>query len=110
MNGLSAARLGVELEAAAHKRDTLRHRRGPSLPTRRPDRVLGSTSAFVPQALDRTFEFTPTGGTTQSEPNTASKGNVHGDLVTCTFDATFPVPGGTAHIFGSVVGFFTPAS
>jgi hypothetical protein len=39
-----------------------------------------------------------------------SKGNVHGELVTCTFDVTQSVPDGTFHFFGTATGFLTPAS
>jgi protein-tyrosine-phosphatase len=42
---------------------------------------------------------------------TSPKPNVHGDLVTCSFDVTQEFPGeGTFHLFGSATGFFTPAS
>jgi hypothetical protein len=75
-----------------------------------PAHVLGSTAVFVPQAFDITFEFTPTGGTTATETNTSSKRNVHGDLVTCSFDVTQSSPEGTSHFFGTATGFFTPAS
>jgi hypothetical protein len=72
--------------------------------------VVGSTAAFVPQVFDVTFEFTPTGGTTETEIETSSKPNVHGDLVTCSFDVTQSFPFGTFHFFGTATGFFTPAS
>jgi hypothetical protein len=75
-----------------------------------PAHIVGSTAVFVPQALDTTFEFTPTGGTTQTETDTASKPNIHGDLVTCSFDVTQSFPFGTVHLFGTATGFFTPAS
>jgi hypothetical protein len=75
-----------------------------------PAHVLGSTAVFVPQAFDTTFEFTPTGGTTQTETDTSAKPNVHGDLVTCSFDVTQTFPEGTFHLFGTATGFFTPAS
>ena len=75
-----------------------------------PAHVLGSTAVFIPQAFDLTFEFTPTGGTTETETDTASKPNVHGDLVTCSFDVTQSFPFGTLHLFGTATGFFTPAS
>jgi hypothetical protein len=75
-----------------------------------PAHVLGSTAVFVPQALDTTFEFTPTGGTTQTETDTSSKPNVHGDLVTCSFDVTQTFPEGSFRLFGTATGFFTPAS
>jgi hypothetical protein len=75
-----------------------------------PAHVVGSTAVFIPQAFDVTFEFTPPGGPTQSETDTSSKHNVHGDLVTCSFDVTQTFPEGTFHLFGSATGFFTPAS
>ena len=76
-----------------------------------PAHVVGSTAVFIPQAFDVTFEFTPPGGPTQSETDTSSKHNVHGDLVTCSFDVTQTFPeGGTIHLFGSATGFFAPAS
>ena len=75
-----------------------------------PAHVVGSTATFVPQAFDITFEFTPTGGTTETVRNTNSKRNVHGDLVTCSFDVTQSFPFGTLHLFGTATGFFTPAS
>jgi ABC-type glycerol-3-phosphate transport system substrate-binding protein len=72
--------------------------------------VVGSTTVFIPQALNVTFEFTPPGGPTDSMTDTASKSNVHGDLVTCSVDVTLTFPEGTVHAFGTVTGFFTPAS
>jgi hypothetical protein len=76
-----------------------------------PGHVVGSTSVFVVQSFNVTFEFTPTGGETMSETAARSKGNVHGDLVTCTFNVTEDVPGeGTFHFVGTATGFFTPAS
>jgi hypothetical protein len=75
-----------------------------------PAHVVGSTAVFIPQAFDVTFQFTPPGGPTQSETDTSSKPNVHGDLVTCSFDVTQTFPEGTFHLFGSATGFFTPAS
>jgi hypothetical protein len=76
-----------------------------------PGHVVGSTAVFVPQAFDTTFEFTPPGGPTQTMTDTSSKHNVHGNLVTCSLDATQTFPGvGTVHVFGTATGFFTPAS
>jgi hypothetical protein len=75
-----------------------------------PGHVVGSTAVFVLQSFNFTFEVTPTGGETMSETNIRSKGNVHGDLVTCSFDVTQTFPEGTFHLFGSATGFFTPAS
>ena len=75
-----------------------------------PGHVVGSTEVFVVQALDITFQFTPTGGTTETMTDTASKTNLHGDLVTCSVDVTAVFPEGTFHLFGTATGFFTPAS
>ena len=75
-----------------------------------PAHVVGTTAVFVPQAFDLTFEFTPPGGPTETETDTASKRNVHGDLVTCSFDVTQSFPEGTSRFFGTATGFFTPAS
>jgi hypothetical protein len=74
-----------------------------------PAHVAGATATFIPQAFDITFEFTPTAGTTETERNTSAKRNVHGDLVTCSFDVTQSFPEGTSHFFGTATGFFTPA-
>ena len=38
-----------------------------------PAHVVGSTAVFVPQAFNITFEFTPTGGTTESVTDTSTK-------------------------------------
>src|ERR687892_645908 len=73
-----------------------------------PAHVVGSTAVFVPQAFDLTFEFTPTGGPTQTETDTASKHNLRGDLVTCSVDTTQSFPFGTLHLSGTATGFFTP--
>ena len=75
-----------------------------------PGHVVGSTSVFVVQSFNVTFEFTPTGGETMSETAARSKSNPHGDLVTCNFDVTQSFPDGTFHLFGTATGFFTPAS
>ena len=75
-----------------------------------PAHVVGTTAVFVPQAFDLTFEFTPPGGPTQTETDTASKHNLHGDLVTCSVDTTQSFPFGTLHLSGTATGFFTPAS
>ena len=75
-----------------------------------PAHAVGSTAVFVPQAFNITFEFTPTGGMTETVIDTSTKPNVHGDLVTCSFDVTESLPDGTLHLFGTATGFFTPAS
>ena len=72
--------------------------------------LVGSTSVFVLQALDVTSQFTLPGGPTETETLTASKHNLHGDLVTCTFDVSETSPEGTFWLFGSATSFFTPAS
>ena len=75
-----------------------------------PGHVVGSTAVFVLQSFEITFQFTPTGGEPMTETAARSKGNVHGDLVTCSFDVTQTFPDGTFHFFGMATGFFTPAS
>jgi len=78
-----------------------------------PGHVIGGTSVFVPTALDVTFSFTPTGGTTQSETDTSAKQNQAKATVTCDIPAalnTFTSPDGTATLSGTVTGFFTPAN
>jgi hypothetical protein len=71
---------------------------------------VGSTAVFIPQAFDLTFEFTPTGGPTQTETDIRSKPNLHGELVTCSFDVTQTFPDGVLRLFGTATGVFTPAS
>ena len=75
-----------------------------------PAHVVGSTAVFIPQAFDLTFEFTPTGGPTQTERDIRSKPNLHGDLVTCSFDVIQTFPDGVFRLFGTATGVFTPAS
>jgi hypothetical protein len=72
--------------------------------------VVGSTAVFVPEVLDTTFESTPTGGPTQTETSTESTANLHGDVVTCSFDVTQTSLGGTFRLFGTATGFFRPAA
>jgi hypothetical protein len=74
-----------------------------------PAHVVDSTSVFIPQSLDVTFATT-IGGNTQSNTDTSTHQNQHGDLVTCSFDVTQTFPGGSLHLFGTATGFFTPAS
>jgi hypothetical protein len=75
-----------------------------------PGHVVGSTAVFVVEAVDFTFQFTPPGGPTETESLARSKHNLHGDLVTCSFDFSEASPEGTFRVFGTVMGFFTPAS
>src|SRR5690349_15280713 len=61
-----------------------------------PAHFLDSTSVFVPTALDVTFSFTPTGGTTQTMTNNVQKTGSHANEVTCDIPEalnTFTVPG-----------------
>jgi opacity protein-like surface antigen len=74
-----------------------------------PAHVIGSTAVFVPQAFNVTFEFTPTGGSTESETDTTAHHNPHGQLRTCAINFTQANPFGTLHLVGTVTGFFTPA-
>lgn len=74
-----------------------------------PAHVVDGTAVFIPQAFDLTFEFTPTGGPTESETDTSAHHHAHRNLVTCDIDFTQANPFGTIHLVGSVTGFFTPA-
>ena len=77
-----------------------------------PAHVIGSTSMFIPSAFNLTFSFTPTGGTTESETDTAAKTHQPRNAVTCELPAelnTFTSPEGTFTLSGTVTGFFTPA-
>ncbi len=74
-----------------------------------PAHIIGSTSVFIPTAFNITFTFTPTGGTTMTETDTASKAAPLQDTITCTIPfQSFPSPVGTFTIQGTVTGFLTP--
>jgi hypothetical protein len=75
-----------------------------------PDHVVGSTSVFIPTALNLTFAFTPTGRSPMSETDTSSKAAPIAPTITCTIprQPLFSGPEGTATIQGTVTGFFTP--
>ena len=75
-----------------------------------PGHVVGDTAVFVLQSIDATFQFTPPGGPTETDSFARSKHNLHGDLVTCSFDFSETAPEGTFRAFGTVVGTLTPAS
>ena len=78
-----------------------------------PAHVIGSTAVFIPTALNLTFSFTPTGGSTESETDTSAKHNQAKGTVTCNIPEalnTFTNPEGTFSLSGTVSGFFTPAS
>ena len=71
--------------------------------------IVGSTAVFVPYSFNLTTTFTPNGQATQTNVNTASKGGPHKGAVSCTIPfQSFPSPGGTFTIQGTVTGFFTP--
>jgi hypothetical protein len=77
-----------------------------------PGHVIGSTAMFIPSALNLTFSFTPTGGPTETETETAAKAHQPSNAVTCEVPAalnTFTFPEGTLTVSGTVTGFFTPA-
>jgi hypothetical protein len=74
-----------------------------------PAHILGSTSVFIPTAFNLTFTFTPTGGTTMTNHNTAVKAAPLHNTMTCTIPfQSFPSPQGTFTIQGTVTGFRTP--
>jgi hypothetical protein len=74
-----------------------------------PGHVVGSTTVFIPEVLDLTFEFTPPGGPTETDTLTAAKANSKGE-VTCSLDASETSPEGTFRVSGTATGFFTPRS
>lgn len=76
-----------------------------------PAHVVGSTSVFIPTHLSLAFGFTPPGGSTSTDTQTATKAsNEKLGKVTCTIplQTIFSGPEGTGTISGTVVGFFTP--
>jgi hypothetical protein len=74
-----------------------------------PAHIIGSTSVFIPTAFNLTFTFTPPGGTTMTEHNTAAKASPIKNTITCTIPfQSFPSPQGTFTIQGTVTGFTTP--
>jgi hypothetical protein len=79
-----------------------------------PAHVVGSSSVFIPTAFDLTFSFTPAGGgAAEIETNTAAKGRLPSNAVTCQLPAalnTITFPDGTFTASGTVTGFFTPNS
>jgi hypothetical protein len=76
-----------------------------------PAHILDSTGVVVPYSLDLTFTFTPPGGPTQTQTQTASKGGPHKGAVDCTIPfQSFSGPQGTFTIQGTATGFLTPRS
>jgi hypothetical protein len=74
-----------------------------------PAHDLGSTSVFIPTSFNITFTFTPTGGPTMTETDTSAKAAPLQNTITCTIPfQSFPSPGGTFTIEGTVTGFLTP--
>ena len=77
-----------------------------------PGHVVGGTGMFIPIAFDLTFAFTPAGGTTMIDTETASRSVAPRPTVTCDIPEglnTFTFPEGAFSISGTVTGFFTPA-
>ena len=75
-----------------------------------PGHDVTGTTMYIVESIDATFTFTPTGGDPQTETLVRSKGNVHGDTVTCTFELSETSPDGTFTASGTVVVFATPRS
>ena len=73
-----------------------------------PGHDVTGTTVYVVQSIEATFTFTPTGGAPETETLSRSKGNVHGDTMTCTFSLSETSPEGTFTASGSVVVFSTP--
>jgi hypothetical protein len=76
-----------------------------------PAHILDGTGVAVPYSVDITTTFTPPGGPTQTETQTASKGGPHKGAVDCTIPfQSFSGPQGTFTIEGTATGFVTPRS
>ena len=76
-----------------------------------PAHILESTGVVVPYSVDLTFTFTPPGGPTETQTQTASKGGPHKGAVDCTIPfQSFSGPQGTFTIQGTATGFLTPRS
>ena len=74
-----------------------------------PAHVIGSTSVFIPTSFNVTFTFAPTGGSTMTNTDTSAKAAPLKNTITCSIPfQSFPSPGGTFTIQGTVTGFFTP--
>jgi hypothetical protein len=75
-----------------------------------PAHILNGTGVAVPYSLDITTTFTPPGGPTQTQTQTASKGGPHKGAVDCTIPfQSFSGPQGTFTIEGTAMGFITLA-
>ena len=76
-----------------------------------PAHILNGTGVAVPYSSDITTTFTPPGGPTQTQTQTASKGGPHKGAVDCTIPfQSFSGPQGTFTIQGTATGFVTPRS
>ena len=76
-----------------------------------PGHIVGSTAVFIPTSFNITFTFTPTGGATMTETDTAAKAAPLRNTITCTIPfQSFSFPEGTFTIQGTVTGFLTPRS
>jgi hypothetical protein len=76
-----------------------------------PAHIIGSTGVVVPYSLDITFTFTPPGGPTQTQTQTAAKGGPHKGAINCTIPfQSFSGPQGTFTVQGTATGFLTPRS
>jgi hypothetical protein len=75
-----------------------------------PSHDLGGTGVYVVQSLESTQVRTPLEGPASTQYFFASKPNMHGNLVTCTFDVVRTSPEGTLHAFGTLDAFVTPMS
>ena len=76
-----------------------------------PAHILNGTGVAVPYSLDITITFTPPGGPTQTQAQTASKGGPHKGAVDCTIPfQSFSGPQGTFTIQGTATAFVTPRS
>jgi hypothetical protein len=62
------------------------------------------------QSLEATQVRTPLEGPASTQHFFAAKSNIHGNLITCTFDIVRTSPEGTLHAFGTLVAFVTPVS
>jgi hypothetical protein len=75
-----------------------------------PAHVVGDTTTFVVQSITATRVFTSPAGEITTQPFVVAKPNIHGDLITCTFDVTRALPDGTTlHAFGTLVVFAAPS-
>jgi hypothetical protein len=76
-----------------------------------PGLLLDGSGVFVPTAFDLTFSFTPPGGETQTDTETAAKSHQPANAVTCEIPVelnTFSSDQGTFSISGTVTGFIAP--